>query len=57
MPLLKIQNISYLPILKPLSFEIKTGESMGSIGENGAGKTKLLKRIWALLKNKNSKEN
>jgi iron complex transport system ATP-binding protein len=51
---LNIENIdcSYdsIPILKKVSFSIKTGTFLGILGPNGSGKTTLLKSIGRVLK-------
>ncbi|MBA2726807.1 MAG: ABC transporter ATP-binding protein [Parachlamydiaceae bacterium] len=53
-PILSFENVDFAysdsPVLKNVSFNIKTGESIGIIGPNGGGKTTLLKLIMGFLK-------
>lgn len=53
---LKINNLSFSyetnPVLKDISFNVSTGKIVGLIGENGAGKTTIIKNIVGILKTK-----
>jgi ABC-type cobalamin/Fe3+-siderophores transport system ATPase subunit len=55
-PLLKVENLEFrlgkkhFFTKKPLSFELRQGERLFLIGENGSGKTSLLKALAGLLK-------
>jgi zinc transport system ATP-binding protein len=53
-PILSFENVEFSygdsPVLKNVSFDIQTGESIGIIGPNGGGKTTLLKLIMGFLK-------
>lgn len=50
---LSIQQVtggySQLPVLKNISFEVKSGELVGLIGLNGAGKSTTIKEVMGLL--------
>ena len=43
-------DINGTPILRDIGLEIQTGEIVGLIGRNGAGKTTMMKTIMGLLK-------
>ena len=45
----KLYNGKYA--IKDISFNIKKGEIVGLVGENGAGKTSTIKSILKLIKN------
>lgn len=51
--MLKVENLTggyhNLPVLKQVSFEVKSGELVGLIGLNGAGKSTTIKEILGLL--------
>ena len=53
MALLKLQHIDKSfkskQVLKDISFELAKGEIMGLIGENGSGKTTILKVVLGLV--------
>lgn len=42
-------DINGTPILRDIGLEIKTGEIIGLIGRNGAGKTTFLRSVMGLL--------
>ncbi|MDR2834006.1 MAG: ABC transporter ATP-binding protein [Streptococcaceae bacterium] len=50
---LKIENLTggygHVPVLKDISFEVKSGELVGLIGLNGAGKSTTIKEVIGLL--------
>jgi ABC-2 type transport system ATP-binding protein len=50
---LKIENLTggygHLPVLKNVNFDVKSGELVGLIGLNGAGKSTTIKEIMGLL--------
>lgn len=50
---LKINDVTggygHLPVLKDISFEVKSGEMVGLIGLNGAGKSTTIKNVIGLL--------
>lgn len=50
---LKIDNVTggygHVPVLKDINFEVKSGEMVGLIGLNGAGKSTTIKNIIGLL--------
>lgn len=50
---LKIENLTggygHVPVLKSVNFEVKSGEMVGLIGLNGAGKSTTIKHIIGLL--------
>lgn len=53
--ILRAENLSFhyngeQPILKDISFSLKSGESLGVLGPNGGGKSTLMKIIAGLLK-------
>ena len=52
--MIEFQNVSFSyeksrPVLQDLSFRIETGESVGLIGANGAGKSTVMKLLLGLL--------
>lgn len=53
---LKVENLvggySQVPVLKDVSFEVKSGHLLGLIGLNGAGKSTTIKHIIGLLRPK-----
>jgi len=50
---LKVENLTggygHFPVLQDISFEVKSGELVGLIGLNGAGKSTTIKEIMGLL--------
>ena len=52
--MIEFQHVSFayeknVPVLKDLSFRIDTGEAVGLIGANGAGKSTVMKLLLGLL--------
>ncbi len=51
---LKLENVEVAiqaaPILRGVSLEVKSGERMGLVGRNGAGKTTVMRTITGLAK-------
>jgi len=47
---LRLQDVSYLRILQPLSLDIEAGPSTVILGANGAGKSVLMRLMHGLLK-------
>ena len=52
--MIEFQNVSFSyekdrPVLKDLSFRIETGEAVGLIGANGAGKSTVMKLLLGLI--------
>ena len=52
--MIEFQHVSFayeknVPVLKDLSFRIETGEAVGLIGANGAGKSTVMKLLLGLL--------
>ncbi|MBR2702866.1 MAG: ATP-binding cassette domain-containing protein, partial [Oscillospiraceae bacterium] len=52
--MIEFQHVSFayeknVPVLKDLSFRIDTGETVGLIGANGAGKSTVMKLLLGLL--------
>ena len=52
--MIEFQNVSFSyekgrPVLQDLSFRIETGEAVGLIGANGAGKSTVMKLLLGLL--------
>ena len=52
--MIEFQHVSFayeknIPVLKDLSFRIETGEAVGLIGANGAGKSTVMKLLLGLL--------
>jgi len=47
---LRLQDVSFLRILQPLSLEIEAGPSTVILGANGAGKSVLMRLMHGLLK-------
>ncbi len=46
--ILSVQNLSHLPIVKNVSFELHAGEILGIAGLVGAGRTEVLRSIFGL---------
>ncbi|AFG34812.1 ATPase component of ABC transporters with duplicated ATPase domain [Fervidobacterium pennivorans DSM 9078] len=47
---LKVENLSYPPLLKDVTFTVFEKDKIGIVGPNGSGKTTLLKIILGLIK-------
>ena len=52
--MIEFQHVSFSyeqdrPVLKDLSFRVETGEAVGLIGANGAGKSTVMKLLLGLL--------
>ena len=46
---LKLEEVSFLHVIKPLSLEIEAGPSTIILGANGAGKSVLMRLMHGLL--------